>query len=148
MNGAHESTSLTKRVSPTAFTAEQYQQHQEQLALMHREQLEQVQLQQQANSTAAANSTHVSVQANTHTQAAVCPPALSDRLPSTSTSTQGLANTVDQASAQFAASAVITADQLLALKTKEELGPGGGVNGVLSPSGMSTPVTGRDTVSD
>ncbi|XP_075900620.1 enhancer of polycomb homolog 1b isoform X2 [Nelusetta ayraudi] len=92
---------------PTAaFTAEQYQQHQEQLALMHREQLEQVQLQQQANSTAAANSTH------------------------------GLANTVDQASAQFAASAVITADQLLALKTKEELGPGGGVNGVLSPSGV------------
>lgn len=72
------------------------------------------------------------------------PPALSDRLPSTSTSTQGLANTVDQASAQFAASAVITADQLLALKTKEELGPGGGVNGVLSPSGMSTPVTRRD----
>lgn len=50
---------------------------------------------------------------------------------------QGLANTVDQASAQFAASAVITADQLLALKTKEELGPGGGVNGVLSPSGMT-----------
>lgn len=85
---------------------------------------------------------------HTHTRAAVCPPALSDRLPSTSTSTQGLANTVDQASAQFAASAVITADQLLALKTKEELGPGGGVNGVLSPSGMSTPVTGRDTVSD
>ncbi|XP_051264519.1 enhancer of polycomb homolog 1 isoform X2 [Dicentrarchus labrax] len=89
-----------------AFTAEQYQQHQEQLALMQKQQLEQVQLQQQANSTTTANSTH------------------------------GLGNTLDQASAQFAASAVVTADQLLALKTKEELALGGGVNGVLSPSGV------------
>lgn len=52
----------------------------------------------------------------------------------TANSTQTLANTLDQASAQFAASALVTADQLLALKTKEELGPG--VNGVLSPSGV------------
>uniref|UniRef100_A0AAQ5X6Z4 Enhancer of polycomb homolog n=1 Tax=Amphiprion ocellaris TaxID=80972 RepID=A0AAQ5X6Z4_AMPOC len=89
-----------------SFTAEQYQQHQEQLALMQKQQLEQIQLQQQANSTATANST------------------------------QGLANTLDQASAQFAASALVTADQLLALKTKEELALGGGVNGVLSPSGV------------
>uniref|UniRef100_A0A3B5AVR6 Enhancer of polycomb homolog n=1 Tax=Stegastes partitus TaxID=144197 RepID=A0A3B5AVR6_9TELE len=88
------------------FTAEQYQQHQEQLALMQKQQLEQIQLQQQANSTATANST------------------------------QGLANTLDQAGAQFAASALVTADQLLALKTKEELALGGGVNGVLSPSGV------------
>ncbi|XP_039999395.1 enhancer of polycomb homolog 1-like isoform X2 [Xiphias gladius] len=99
------------RVFPTpspiaAFTAEQYQQHQEQLALMQKQQLEQIQLQQQANSTATANST------------------------------LGLANTLDQASAQFAASALVTADQLLALKTKEELALGGGVNGVLSPSGV------------
>nr|XP_046265543.1 enhancer of polycomb homolog 1-like isoform X2 [Scatophagus argus] len=99
------------RVVPTpapvaAFTAEQYQQHQEQLALMQKDQLEQIQLQQQANSTSVANSTH------------------------------GQANTLDQASAQFAASALITADQLLALKTKEELALGGGVNGVLSPSGV------------
>ncbi|XP_070774445.1 enhancer of polycomb homolog 1-like isoform X3 [Enoplosus armatus] len=88
------------------FTAEQYQQHQEQLALMQKQQLEQIRLQQQANSTATTNSTH------------------------------GLANTLDQASAQFAASALVTADQLLALKTKEELALGGGVNGVLSPSGV------------
>ncbi|XP_049930607.1 enhancer of polycomb homolog 1-like isoform X1 [Epinephelus moara] len=99
------------RVVPTpapiaAFTAEQYQQHQEELALMQKQQLEQVQLQQQANSTATTNST------------------------------KGLPNTLDQASAQFAASAVVTADQLLALKTKEELALGGGVNGVLSPSGV------------
>uniref|UniRef100_A0A8D3E3B9 Enhancer of polycomb homolog n=1 Tax=Scophthalmus maximus TaxID=52904 RepID=A0A8D3E3B9_SCOMX len=89
-----------------AFTAEQYQQHQEQLGLMQKQQLEQIQLQQRANSTATANSTRVT-------------------------------NTLDQASAQFAASALVTADQLLALKTKEELALGGGVNGVLSPSGMT-----------
>ncbi|XP_023280262.1 enhancer of polycomb homolog 1-like isoform X2 [Seriola lalandi dorsalis] len=89
-----------------ALTAEQYQQHQEQLALMQKQQLEQIQLQQQANSTTTANST------------------------------VGLANTLDQASAQFAASALVTADQLLALKTKEELALGGGVNGILSPSGV------------
>ncbi|XP_029985896.1 enhancer of polycomb homolog 1-like [Sphaeramia orbicularis] len=94
--------------TPTAaLTAEQYQQHQEQLALMQKHQLEQIQLQQQqANSTTTANST------------------------------QGLVNTLDQATAQFAASALVTADQLLALKTKEELALGGGVNGVLSPSGV------------
>ncbi|XP_034744594.1 enhancer of polycomb homolog 1-like isoform X3 [Etheostoma cragini] len=88
-----------------AFTAEQYQQHQEQLALMQKQQLEQIQLQQQSNSTA-------------------------------SNSTKSLANTLDQASAQLAASALVTADKLLALKTKEELALGGGVNGVLSPSGV------------
>ncbi|XP_061587814.1 enhancer of polycomb homolog 1-like isoform X1 [Cololabis saira] len=91
--------------TPTAaFTTEQYQQHQEQLALMHKQQLEQIQLQQQANSTA--------------------------------NSTQSLANTLDQASAQFAASAVISTDQLLVLKTKDELAQGGGINGVLPPSGV------------
>ncbi|XP_029309305.1 enhancer of polycomb homolog 1-like isoform X2 [Cottoperca gobio] len=89
-----------------AFTAEQYQQHQEQLALMQKQQLEQIQLQQQANSTATTNST------------------------------KGLSSTLDQAGAQFAASALVTADKLLALKTKEDLPPGGGVNGVLSPSGV------------
>ncbi|XP_039670618.1 enhancer of polycomb homolog 1-like [Perca fluviatilis] len=104
--------------APTAaFTAEQYQQHQEQLALMQKQQLEQIQLQQQANSTATTNSTKFS----------------SPSLPSP---TQTLANTLDQASAQFAASALVTADKLLALKTKEELALGGGVNGVLSPSGV------------
>uniref|UniRef100_A0A8C3A6H0 Enhancer of polycomb homolog n=3 Tax=Cyclopterus lumpus TaxID=8103 RepID=A0A8C3A6H0_CYCLU len=81
-----------------AFTAEQYQQHQEQLALMQKQQLEQIQLQQQANSTTTTNST------------------------------KGLPNTLDQAGAQFAASAIVNADKLLAL--------GGGVNGVLSPSGV------------
>uniref|UniRef100_A0A8C4HQB2 Enhancer of polycomb homolog n=1 Tax=Dicentrarchus labrax TaxID=13489 RepID=A0A8C4HQB2_DICLA len=84
-------TTCNELLSPSAFTAEQYQQHQEQLALMQKQQLD---------------------------------------------TTTGLGNTLDQASAQFAASAVVTADQLLALKTKEELALGGGVNGVLSPSGV------------
>lgn len=50
-----------KLSSLSAFTAEQYQQHLEQLALMQKQQLEQIQLQQQANSTTTANSTHVSI---------------------------------------------------------------------------------------
>uniref|UniRef100_A0A096MFV7 Enhancer of polycomb homolog n=1 Tax=Poecilia formosa TaxID=48698 RepID=A0A096MFV7_POEFO len=45
---------------------------------------------------------------------------------------QSLANTLDEASAHFAASALVSAEQLLALKTKDELALGGGVNGILS----------------
>uniref|UniRef100_A0A3Q3BRV1 Enhancer of polycomb homolog n=1 Tax=Kryptolebias marmoratus TaxID=37003 RepID=A0A3Q3BRV1_KRYMA len=45
-------------VGPQPLTADQYQQHQEQLALMHKQQLEQLQQQQHANST--ANSAQVS----------------------------------------------------------------------------------------
>ncbi|XP_055738510.1 enhancer of polycomb homolog 1-like isoform X1 [Salvelinus fontinalis] len=95
--------------APTAaFTAQQYQQHQEQLALMQKQQLEQIQQQQQANSASStANSTQVLV-----------------------------SKMLDSASAQFAATALVTTDQLLALKTKDEEGPGSGVNGVLSPSGV------------
>uniref|UniRef100_A0A6Q2YX76 Enhancer of polycomb homolog n=1 Tax=Esox lucius TaxID=8010 RepID=A0A6Q2YX76_ESOLU len=55
----------------------------------------------------------------------------------TANSTQGLVSkTLDSAGAQFAASALVTTDQLLALKTKDEGRPGGGVNGVLPPSGV------------
>ncbi|XP_029313317.1 enhancer of polycomb homolog 1 isoform X1 [Cottoperca gobio] len=89
------------------FTAEQYQQHQEQLALMQKQQLEQSQQQQQANA------------------------------PATTTNTQALVSkTLDQASAQFAASALITTDQLLTFKSKEELVLAGGVNGVLAGAGV------------
>ncbi|XP_029498357.1 enhancer of polycomb homolog 1-like isoform X1 [Oncorhynchus nerka] len=95
--------------APTAaFTAQQYQQHQEQLALMQKQQLEQIQQQLQANSTTTTtNSTQVLV-----------------------------SKTLDCACAQFAASALVTTDQLLALKNKDEGGPGSGVNGVLPPSGV------------
>ncbi|CAB1317596.1 unnamed protein product [Coregonus sp. 'balchen'] len=56
---------------------------------------------------------------------------------STAKSTQVLVSkTLDSACAQFAATALVTTDQLLALKTKDEEGPGSGVNGLLSPSGV------------
>ncbi|KAK7135042.1 hypothetical protein R3I93_018221 [Phoxinus phoxinus] len=84
-----------------AFTAEQYQQHQEQLALMQKQQLEQIQ--QQANDTGSSQSL--------------------------------VSKTLDSASAQFAASALMTSDQLLTLKVKED-GTGGGVNGVVQASGV------------
>uniref|UniRef100_A0A671N9S2 Enhancer of polycomb homolog n=1 Tax=Sinocyclocheilus anshuiensis TaxID=1608454 RepID=A0A671N9S2_9TELE len=98
-------SSTKPRVPPPtpAFTAEQYQQHQEQLALMQKQQVEQVQLQQQAGSTAITNN----------------PQSL-------------VSKTIDAASAQFAASALVTPDQLMALKSKDE---GVGVNGVVSASG-------------
>ncbi|XP_019748460.1 enhancer of polycomb homolog 1-like isoform X1 [Hippocampus comes] len=91
-----------------SLTAEQFQQHQDQLVQMQKEQLEQQQ-QLQANRATTAHST---------------------------TTTQVSANTLDQASAQFAASALVTTEQILALKTKEELSLGGGVNGILTPSGV------------
>ncbi|KAK1790982.1 hypothetical protein P4O66_014821 [Electrophorus voltai] len=83
------------------LTAEQYQLHQEELALMQKQQLEQEQHQL----------------ANTHTQS----------LPS---------KVLDSVSAQFAASALVPSDQLMALKSKEEGILGAGVNGVVSASGV------------
>ncbi|XP_051523127.1 enhancer of polycomb homolog 1-like isoform X3 [Myxocyprinus asiaticus] len=85
-----------------AFTAEQYQQHQEQLALMQKQQLEQ--MQQQANDTAATQSL--------------------------------VSETLDSVSAQFAASALMTSDQLLTLKIKEDGVVGSGVNGIIQASGV------------
>lgn len=92
---AHSRGGRTAHAFTQVLTAEQFQQHQEQLALMQKQQLEQQQHQ-----------------------------------------TQPQGNTVDQAAAQFAASALVTPDQLLALKSKEDLPLGGAVNGVLSPSGV------------
>ncbi|KAL7869378.1 hypothetical protein AOLI_G00133660 [Acnodon oligacanthus] len=91
-------------VTPAAvFTAEQYQEHQEQLVLMQKQQLEQIQ--QQASDA--------------------------------SSSTQPLVSkTLDSASAHFAASALVTPDQLLTLKVKEDGVMGSGVNGILQASGV------------
>lgn len=91
--------------SSMVFTAEQFQEHQEQLALMQKQQLEQIQ--QQASDV--------------------------------SNNTQSLgsaSNMLDSASAQFAASALVTSDQLLTLKVKEDSVVGGGVNGILQASGV------------
>nr|XP_046226996.1 enhancer of polycomb homolog 1 isoform X1 [Scatophagus argus] len=106
--GASSQTRTGPAPTPVnVFTAEQYQQHQEQLALMQKQQLEQSQQQQQANN------------------------------PATTTNTQALmSKTLDQASAQFAASALVTTDQLLAFKSKEELVLASGVNGVLAGAGV------------
>lgn len=54
-----------------AYTAEQYQQHQEQLALMQKQQLEQVKLQQTTTSTAA--NPQVSLHDCTSTAGLFCP---------------------------------------------------------------------------
>ncbi|XP_047611291.1 enhancer of polycomb homolog 1 isoform X6 [Phacochoerus africanus] len=89
-----------------AFTAEQYQQHQQQLALMQKQQLAQTQ-QQQADSNSA------------------------------STTAQGfVSKTLDSASAQFAASALVTSEQLMGFKMKDDVVLGIGVNGVLPASGV------------
>ncbi|XP_072523192.1 enhancer of polycomb homolog 1 isoform X2 [Salminus brasiliensis] len=94
----------TATITPAVvFTAEQYQEHQEQLALMQKQQLEQIQ--QQASGPSNNTQSFVS-------------------------------KTLDSASAQFAASALVTSDQLLTLKVKEDGVTGSGVNGILQASGV------------
>ncbi|XP_078281673.1 enhancer of polycomb homolog 1-like isoform X4 [Rhinoraja longicauda] len=103
------STSVSSKSSGTgstqnsAFTAEQYQQHQQQLVLMQKQQLAQIQ-QQLAHSNSGSNSSQGSV-----------------------------SKTLDSVSAQFAASALMTSEQLMAYKAKEEVVLG--INGVLQASG-------------
>ncbi|XP_045566908.1 enhancer of polycomb homolog 1 isoform X2 [Salmo salar] len=118
--GSGVNTRPCPRATPvTAFTAEQYQQHQEQLALMQKQQLEQIQQQQQTQPNTDTSST-------TTTSTATPPP-----------NTQCIiSKTLDSASAQFAASALVTTDQLMAFKVKEEGVLGSGVNGVLPGSGV------------
>ncbi|XP_051910605.1 enhancer of polycomb homolog 1-like isoform X3 [Hippocampus zosterae] len=141
------------------FTAEQYQQHQEQLAVMQKQQLEQSQHQQQHKKEQqqqqqqqqqqrlkeqkeqqrqqiqhAYNS--LSGAAPIISQVSTSPPGTTHcpctretiRCPSVQVL---VSKTLDQASAQFAASALVTADQLLTFKSKEELVLTSGVNGVL-----------------
>ncbi|XP_075443843.1 enhancer of polycomb homolog 1 isoform X2 [Ascaphus truei] len=89
-----------------AFTAEQYQQHQQQLALMQKQQLAQIH-QQQANNNSSANTSQVFI-----------------------------SKTLDSVSAQFAASALVTSEQLMAFKMKDDMVLGIGVNGILQASGV------------
>uniref|UniRef100_A0A8C9S2G2 Enhancer of polycomb homolog n=1 Tax=Scleropages formosus TaxID=113540 RepID=A0A8C9S2G2_SCLFO len=94
------------------FTAEQYQQHQEQLALMQKQQLAQTQQQHASSTSGNMSHTHFS------------PP-------------QSLVSkTLDSVSAQFAASALVTTEQLLVHKPKEDGVLGVGVNGVVQASGV------------
>ncbi|XP_044149067.1 enhancer of polycomb homolog 1 isoform X2 [Bufo gargarizans] len=87
------------------FTAEQYQQHQQQLALMQKQQLAQIH-QQQANNSSA------------------------------NTSQGFVSKTLDSASAQFAVTALVTSEQLMAIKMKDDVVLGIGVNGILQASGV------------
>ncbi|XP_014013022.1 enhancer of polycomb homolog 1 isoform X3 [Salmo salar] len=109
----------------TAFTAEQYQQHQEQLALMQKQQLEQIQQQQQAQQQQAQQQANTDPSSTTTTSTA--PPPNTQCI---------ISKTLDSASAQFAASALVTTDQLMAFKGKEEGVLGSGVNGVFPGSGV------------
>ncbi|XP_068842976.1 enhancer of polycomb homolog 1 isoform X6 [Capricornis sumatraensis] len=105
-NTSETNTSDKSLSKDLTFTAEQYQQHQQQLALMQKQQLAQIQ-QQQASSN------------------------------SSTTMPQGfVSKTLDSASAQFAASALVTSEQLMGFKMKEDVVLGIGVNGVLPASGV------------
>ncbi|XP_035758330.1 enhancer of polycomb homolog 1 isoform X2 [Egretta garzetta] len=95
-----------KSLTRQSFTAEQYQQHQQQLALMQKQQLAQIH-QQQANSNSSAN-----------------------------TSQGFVSKTLDSVSAQFAASALVTSEQLMGFKMKDDVVLGIGVNGILQASGV------------
>lgn len=138
-------------VSRPVFTAEQYQQHQEQLVLMQKQQLEQSQQQQPPPPAPPPQQRHTPALPPLKQQQLITNTQVSDtRGPASSQSqcewtTDGphaalqalVSKTLDQASAQFAASALITTDQLLAFKSKEEQVLPSGVNGVLSGSGGS-----------
>ncbi|KAM9308757.1 enhancer of polycomb homolog 1 isoform 1-T1 [Gastrophryne carolinensis] len=105
-----------------AFTAEQYQQHQQQLALMQKRQLAQIH-QQQANSNSSANSSQVM-------------PFPCSVVPLNDGHVGFISKTLDSASAQFAVTALVTSEQLMAFKMKEDVVLGIGVNGILQASGV------------
>ncbi|XP_036099328.1 enhancer of polycomb homolog 1 isoform X4 [Molossus molossus] len=118
-----------------AFTAEQYQQHQQQLALMQKQQLAQIQ-QQQANSN---SSTNISQNLASNHQKSGFRLNLhhSHSIQGLERTLQGfVSKTLDSASAQFAASALVTSEQLMGFKMKDDVVLGIGVNGVLPASGV------------
>ncbi|XP_008998399.2 enhancer of polycomb homolog 1 isoform X3 [Callithrix jacchus] len=112
-----------------AFTAEQYQQHQQQLALMQKQQLAQIQ-QQQANSNSSTNTSQNLASNQQKSGFRLNVQGLERTL-------QGfVSKTLDSASAQFAASALVTSEQLMGFKMKDDVVLGIGVNGVLPASGV------------
>ncbi|XP_015338957.1 enhancer of polycomb homolog 1 isoform X1 [Marmota marmota marmota] len=112
-----------------AFTAEQYQQHQQQLALMQKQQLAQIQ-QQQANSNSSTN-TSQNLASNQQKS------GFRLNIQGLERTFQGfVSKTLDSASAQFAASALMTSEQLMGFKMKDDVVLGIGVNGVLPASGV------------
>ncbi|XP_044617858.1 enhancer of polycomb homolog 1 isoform X1 [Equus asinus] len=118
-----------------AFTAEQYQQHQQQLALMQKQQLAQIQ-QQQANSNSSTN-TSQNLASNQQKSGFRLNLHHSHSIQGLERTLQGfISKTLDSASAQFAASALVTSEQLMGFKMKDDVVLGIGVNGVLPASGV------------
>ncbi|XP_005885943.1 PREDICTED: enhancer of polycomb homolog 1 isoform X1 [Myotis brandtii] len=118
-----------------AFTAEQYQQHQQQLALMQKQQLAQIQ-QQQANSNSSTN-TSQNLASNQQKSGFHLNLHHSHSIQGLERTLQGfVSKTLDSASAQFAASALVTSEQLMGFKMKDDVVLGIGVNGVLPASGV------------
>ncbi|KAM6214325.1 enhancer of polycomb homolog 1 isoform 1-T1 [Rhynchocyon petersi] len=118
-----------------AFTAEQYQQHQQQLALMQKQQLAQIH-QQQANSNSSTN-TSQNLASNQQKSGFRLNLHHSHSIQGLERAMQGfVSKTLDSASAQFAASALVTSEQLMGFKMKEDVVLGIGVNGVLPASGV------------
>ncbi|XP_033841696.1 enhancer of polycomb homolog 1-like isoform X2 [Periophthalmus magnuspinnatus] len=115
VSGLTRTLSAQTRTGPgqlpvNVFTVEQYQHHQEQVALMQRQQLEQSQLQQQQTTATTA--------------------------PQPTKTQTNSSKTLDQASAQFAASALVMSEQLGTYKSKDEILLNTGVNGVLTNAGV------------
>ncbi|XP_057587150.1 enhancer of polycomb homolog 1 isoform X4 [Hippopotamus amphibius kiboko] len=118
-----------------AFTAEQYQQHQQQLALMQKQQLAQIQ-QQQASSN-SSTTTSQNLASNQQKSGFHLNLHHSHSIQGLERTIQGfVSKTLDSASAQFAASALVTSEQLMGFKMKEDVVLGIGVNGVLPASGV------------
>ncbi|KAF0877303.1 EPC1 protein, partial [Crocuta crocuta] len=118
-----------------AFTAEQYQQHQQQLALMQKQQLAQIQ-QQQANSN-SSTTTSQNLASNQQKSGFRLNLHHSHSIQGLERTLQGfVSKTLDSASAQFAASALVTSEQLMGFKMKDDVVLGIGVNGVLPASGV------------
>ncbi|XP_004387900.1 enhancer of polycomb homolog 1 isoform X4 [Trichechus manatus latirostris] len=117
------------------FTAEQYQQHQQQLALMQKQQLAQIH-QQQANSNSSTN-TSQNLASNQQKSGFRLNLHHSHSIQGLERTLQGfVSKTLDSASAQFAASALVTSEQLMGFKMKDDVVLGIGVNGVLPASGV------------
>ncbi|XP_006877649.1 PREDICTED: enhancer of polycomb homolog 1-like isoform X1 [Chrysochloris asiatica] len=118
-----------------AFTAEQYQQHQQQLALMQKQQLAQIH-QQQANTNSSTN-TSQNLASNQQKSGFRLSLHHSHSIQGLERTLQGfVSKTLDSASAQFAASALVTSEQLMGFKMKDDVVLGIGVNGVLPASGV------------
>ncbi|XP_075406436.1 enhancer of polycomb homolog 1 isoform X1 [Tenrec ecaudatus] len=118
-----------------AFTAEQYQQHQQQLALMQKQQLAQIH-QQQANSNSSTNASQ-NLASNQQKSGFRLNLHHSHSIQGLERTLQGfVSKTLDSASAQFAASALVTSEQLMGFKMKDDVVLGIGVNGVLPASGV------------